>query len=128
MILLPDAGFSDHVSGFIALNCALEKLELITGIFDEATDGIAVITNYWREEQGGAKDWRYAGMLRSAGNKKLGIAELEGILAESALDHGMNVQAVVLEPDTRKVHIARGKPPIARGTWQSLDLSRWLAK
>lgn len=94
----------------------------------EATDGIAVITNYWREEQGGAKDRRYAGMLRSAGNKKLGIAELEGILAESALDHGMNVQAVVLEPDTRKVHIARGKPPIARGTWQSLDLSRWLAK
>ena len=93
----------------------------------EAADGIAAITNYWREEGGGAKDGRYAGMMKAAGNRKLGVADLEAILGGAAVPHGMNVQAVVLEPETRTAHIARGKPPIAQGTWQPLDLSPWLA-
>lgn len=91
-----------------------------------AVDGIGAITNYWKEEQGGAKDPRYATMLQAAGTRSLGVADLQAILAGAALDGSMNIQAVVLEPATRMAHVAQGKPPVARGTWQSLDLSPWL--
>jgi hypothetical protein len=92
----------------------------------EVADGIAAITNYWHEDKGGAKDPRYSNMLQAAGTKKLGVAELEGILAGAALSGGMNVQAIVLEPATRTAHIAHGKPPLAHGTWHTMDLSGWL--
>jgi hypothetical protein len=92
----------------------------------EVADGIAAITNYWHEDKGGAKDPRYAKMLQAAGSKKLGVADLEAILAGTALPQGMNAQAVVLEPETRMAHIAQGKPPVAQGTWRALDLSGWL--
>jgi len=91
-----------------------------------AENGIAAITNYWQEERGGAKDGRYSGMLKAAGSGKLGVSELEQILAGAALEHGMNTQAVILEPKTRLAYVARGKPPVARGAWESLDLSTWL--
>jgi len=93
----------------------------------EVERGLAAITNYWHEETGGAKDPRYAGMLQAAGEGKLGIPELQAILGGAALPHGMNVQAVILEPVTRIAHIAHGKPPVARGAWHTLDLSPWLA-
>jgi isopenicillin-N N-acyltransferase like protein len=92
----------------------------------DATVGLAAITNYWREDAGGAKDGRYAGMLKAAGERKLGVSDLQAILSESALGHGLNLQAVVLEPAGRKALVAKGKPPVARGTWYSLDLSPWL--
>ena len=92
-----------------------------------STDGLAIITNYWREEQGGAKDQRYGQMLRQAGNGKLGVGQLQGILAEAALGD-MNVQSVVLEPRSRTAHVAHGKPPVARGTWKTIDLSPWLGQ
>jgi hypothetical protein len=91
-----------------------------------STDGLATITNYWREEQGGAKDQRYGQMLRVAGKEKLGVGQLQGILAGAALGD-MNVQAVVLEPQSRTVYVAYGKPPVAGGTWRTIDLSPWLA-
>jgi hypothetical protein len=93
----------------------------------ETAKGLAAVTNYWHEETGGAKDPRYAGILKGAADKQLGVVELQAILAEAAMPNGMNVQAVVLEPATRTVHIAHGKPPLARGTWSVLDLSPWLA-
>ena len=40
----------------------------------------------------------------------------------------MNVQAVVLEPETRKAYLAVGKPPVAAGSWRVVDLAAWLAK
>lgn len=87
--------------------------------------GLAVITNFWNEEGGGAKDARYAGMLKAAGAGKLGAGDLQRILAGAALGE-MNVQSVVLEPEARRAHLAQGRPPVARGTWKPLDLARWL--
>jgi hypothetical protein len=52
---------------------------------------------------------------------------LQRILAESAIA-SMNVQAVVLEPETRRAYLAQGKVPVAKGTWKTLDLSAWLGK
>ena len=89
--------------------------------------GLAAITNFWHEERGGAKDGRYVHMLQSAGNEKLGVPDLQRILAEAAISD-MNVQAVVLEPETRRAHVAQGKIPVAKGTWKNLDLSAWLGK
>ena len=89
--------------------------------------GLAAITNYWHEDRGGAKDGRYAHMLQSAGKEKLGVLALQRILAEAAIPD-MNVQAVVLEPETRRAHIAQGRIPVAKGTWKTLDLSAWLGK
>jgi len=90
-----------------------------------STEGLATITNYWREEQGGAKDQRYGKMLSQAGSGKLGVTQLQGILAETALGD-LNIQAVVLEPRSRTAQVAHGKPPVARGTWTTIDLSPWL--
>jgi hypothetical protein len=89
--------------------------------------GIAAATNYWREDLGGAKDQRYAGMLSAAGDRKLGAVDLQAILGGAALRNGMNVQAVVLEPGLRAVRVARGKAPLALAEWDTLDLSPWLA-
>jgi hypothetical protein len=90
-----------------------------------SSDGLATITNYWREEQGGAKDRRYGQMLGAAGKEKLSLGQLQNILATTALGD-MNVQAVVLEPQSRTAHVAYGKPPVAKGTWKTIDLSPWL--
>ena len=90
-------------------------------------NGLAAITNFWHEESGGAKDGRYARMLKTAGKEKLGAAELQHILAEAAIA-GMNVQAVILEPETRRAYVAQGKAPVAGGAWRTLDLSAWLGK
>jgi len=87
--------------------------------------GLAVITNFWDEAQGGAKDGRYAGMLRAAGDGKLGPAELQRILAGAALGE-LNVQSVILEPQRRAAHVAHGKPPVAAGSWRTLELGAWL--
>ncbi len=89
--------------------------------------GLAVITNFWNEAQGGANDGRYAGMLKAAGDGKLGPSELQTILATSALRE-MNIQSVILEPETRAVRIAQGKPPVAAGTWRELELGAWLGR
>ena len=88
-------------------------------------NGLTAITNFWHEERGGAKDGRYAGMLKSAGDGKLGAIELQRILVGAALG-GMNVQSVVLEPDTRRAYLAQGKVPVAKGTWKTVELSAWL--
>ena len=87
--------------------------------------GLAVITNFWNEASGGAKDGRYHGMLKAAGTRKLGANDLQTILAGAALSE-MNVQSVVLEPETRRGYLAHGKPPVAHGSWKLLDLARWL--
>jgi isopenicillin-N N-acyltransferase like protein len=92
-----------------------------------ALAGLAVITNFWNEAQGGAKDGRHAGMLKAAGDRKLGPAELQRILAGAAL-RGMNIQSVILEPETRKAYVAHGKPPVAAGTWRTIELGAWLGK
>ena len=89
--------------------------------------GLAAITNFWHEERGGAKDGRYARMLQTAGNEKLGAADLQRILAEAAIP-SLNVQAVILEPETRRAVIAQGKTPVAKGTWKTLELAAWLGK
>jgi predicted choloylglycine hydrolase len=89
--------------------------------------GLAVVTNFWHEERGGAKDGRYARMLQTAGKEKLGAADLQRILAEAAIS-SMNVQSVVLEPETRRAIIAQGKTPVAKGIWKTLELSAWLGK
>ena len=89
--------------------------------------GLAAITNFWHEERGGAKDGRYARMVQTAGKQKLGAADLQQILAEAAIA-SMNVQSVVLEPETRRAIIAQGKVPIANGSWKTLELSAWLGK
>jgi hypothetical protein len=90
-------------------------------------NGLAAITNFWHEERGGAKDGRFARMLQTAGHEKLSATDLQRILAEAAIVE-MNVQSVVLEPETRRAIIAQGKVPIAKGTWKTLDLSAWLGK
>jgi hypothetical protein len=90
-------------------------------------DGLSVITNFWQEDQGGAKDQRYRRMLQAAGKAKLSVVDMKKILAETALGD-MNLQAIVLEPATRKAFVASGKPPVARGTWKQVDLSKWLGK
>jgi hypothetical protein len=90
-----------------------------------STDGLVPITNFWQEEKGGAQDQRYGQMLRRAGSGKLGLPQLQGILAETAVGD-LNVQAVVLEPHARTAHVAQGKPPVARGSWNTIDLSPWL--
>jgi isopenicillin-N N-acyltransferase like protein len=92
-----------------------------------AERGLAVITNFWNEDRGGAKDGRYARMLKDAGDGKLGSAELQGILAHAALRE-MNIQSVILEPETRKAHVAHGEPPVAAGTWRTIELGVWLGK
>jgi len=91
------------------------------------TSGLAAITNFWGEQRGGAKDERYARMMTLAGDSKLGVERLEHILGRLAI-RGMNIQAVVLEPETRKAYVARGKPPVAAGKWQVIDLSGWLGR
>jgi hypothetical protein len=88
-------------------------------------NGLAVITNFWDEAAGGARDNRYASMLKIAGNRKLDAGELQRILAQVALGE-MNVQAMVIEPATRKIYLARGKPPVAKGSWRILDLKKFL--
>ena len=89
--------------------------------------GLATITNFWHEERGGAKDDRYAGMVRTAGQGRLGVTELQRVLAQAAIA-SMNVQSVILEPQTRTAYVAQGKIPVAKGTWRSLDLAPWLGK
>jgi len=90
------------------------------------SNGLAAMTNFWHEEGGGAQDRRYGQMLKMAGQDKLGVSQLQAILAEAALGD-MNVQAVVLEPEARRAHVAQGKPPVAAGTWHTLDLRPWLS-
>ena len=92
-----------------------------------ADSGLAAITNFWHEERGGAKDGRYAGMLQAADREKLSATDLQRILAGSAIAE-MNVQSVILEPETRRATIAQGKIPVAKGTWKTLDLSPWLGQ
>jgi hypothetical protein len=92
-----------------------------------ALAGLAVITNFWNEARGGAMDGRYAEMLKAAGDGKLGPADLQRILAGAAL-RGMNIQSVILEPETRRARVAHGKPPVAAGTWRTLELAAWLGK
>ena len=87
--------------------------------------GLAAITNFWHEERGGARDGRHARMLQDAGKGTLGAADLPRILSEAAIA-SLNVQAVVLEPETRRAYIAQGKAPVAKGTWKTLDLAAWL--
>jgi hypothetical protein len=89
--------------------------------------GLAAITNFWREDSGEAKDKRYAGMLATAGTAPLDVPQLQDILADSALGE-MNVQAVILEPETYLAYVAGGKPPVARKVWKMLDLSPWLGR
>jgi isopenicillin-N N-acyltransferase like protein len=89
--------------------------------------GLGLITNFWHEARGGAQDGRYATMLKRAGEGKLGPTELQRILAGAAL-RGMNIQSVVLEPETRKAHVAHGKPPVAAGIWRTLELATWLKR
>ena len=50
--------------------------------------GLAAITNFWREERGGAEDGRYGRMLKLAGEAKLGANDLQRILAEVAESAG----------------------------------------
>jgi hypothetical protein len=117
----------------IPQNYALADRQSVRAIETSATHfqvrpveaGLAAITNFWNEARGGAKDGRYAGMLEAAGDGKLGVGELERILAGSAIKQ-MNVQAVVLEPETRKAYCAQGKLPVAAGVWRTLDLAPWL--
>lgn len=92
-----------------------------------AQAGLAVITNFWNEPQGGARDGRYARMLKAAGDGKLGPAELQRILAGVALRE-MNIQSVILEPESRRAYVAQGKLPVASGTWRTLELGAWLGK
>ncbi len=87
----------------------------------ESRGGTAVITNYWHEESGHASDGRYARLTAAAGAKP-GVAELEQALAATAIKR-LNVQAVVLEPETATAFVARGKPPVAQGSWARIDLS-----
>jgi hypothetical protein len=89
--------------------------------------GVALITNFWNEARGGAMDARYAGMTKAAGDRKLGAAELQSILAGAAL-RDLNIQSVILEPEARKAIVAQGKPPVAAGTWRTFDLGPWLGK
>jgi len=89
--------------------------------------GLSAITNFWHEERGGAKDGRYSRMVESAGKDRVGVTDLQRILAESAIP-SMNVQSVILEPETRRAYVAQGKVPIAKGTWRTLELSPWLGK
>jgi hypothetical protein len=87
--------------------------------------GLAAITNFWDEAAGGARDKRYATMLKLAGDRKLDATELQRILSHVALGE-MNVQSLVFEPETRKVYLAQGEPPVAKGSWRILDLRRFL--
>lgn len=89
--------------------------------------GLTAITNFWNEAGGGAKDHRYGGMLQAAGDRKLGAADLQRILAGAAI-RDMNIQSVILEPETRTAHVAHGKMPVASGTWRILALGRLLGK
>jgi len=40
----------------------------------------------------------------------------------------MNVQSVIVEPESRRACVAQGKVPIAKGAWKTLELSPWLRK
>jgi hypothetical protein len=87
--------------------------------------GLHGITNFWDEDRGGHNDGRYGRMMKSLADAKLGPAELQAALARVALGK-LNVQAALLEPATRTVHVAQGEPPVASGKWTRLDLAPWL--
>jgi len=84
------------------------------------------ITNYWDEERGGHTDGRYDSMMGYMQDDKLDPAHLQRVLERVAMGR-LNVQAVVLEPESRVAFVARGKPPVAAGTWTRIDLAPWLA-
>jgi hypothetical protein len=92
-----------------------------------SADGLARITNFWDEDRGGRTDGRYARLIETLPSAPLGPDDLKAALARAALG-ALNVQAVVIEPDTRVVHVARGKAPVASGTWSRLDLAGWLRR
>lgn len=85
--------------------------------------GLVAITNFYDEDKSPRP--RYAGMMAEAGQGKLGPEELKSILRSVALGD-LNVQAAVLEPATRVVHLSTGKAPAAEGPWVRLDLAPWL--
>jgi len=68
-----------------------------------------------------------APLVQSAGMDKVGVPDLQRILAESAIV-SMNVQSVIVEPESRRACVAQGKVPIAKGAWKTLELSPWLRK
>ena len=84
------------------------------------------ITNFWDEDKGGQTDGRYDSMMGYREGDKLDSAHLQRMLERVALGR-LNVQAVVLEPEARVAFVARGKPPVAAGTWTRIDLAPWLA-
>lgn len=92
-----------------------------------SADGLARITNFWDEDRGGRTDGRYARLIETLPSAPLGPDDLKAALARAVLGE-LNVQAVVIEPDTRVVYVAHGKAPVASGTWSRLDLAPCLRR
>ena len=54
------------------------------------------------------------------------VKALQAVLEQVALER-LNVQAVVIEPATRVIHLSTKSRPAARGPYSRLDLGPWLA-
>jgi len=91
-----------------------------------ARDGLHGITNFWDEDRAAKPGDRYTRMFAAAATGPQGVAALKAALKEVALG-SQNVQAVVLEPDRRRVWLSIGGPPAAGGPWVELDLADRLA-
>ncbi|MBN2493346.1 MAG: hypothetical protein JXR96_02040 [Deltaproteobacteria bacterium] len=106
-------------SGGAVVETGVERFRVRPGSGD-----LAVITNFYDEDRKGRSDGRYARMIAAIEGPQ-DADGLERVLARVALGE-MNVQAAVLVPADRVVHLSTGKPPAARGPWVRLDLEAWL--
>ena len=88
--------------------------------------GLAAITNFWNEDTANSRHKRYRALFAQVGEKKPDVPILKQALTEVALGK-LNVQALIMEPAQRIVHLSIGRPPAANGPWVRLDLSAWLA-
>lgn len=89
-------------------------------------EGLHGITNFWDEDRAAQSGGRYERMFHSVRQGKQGPGELRAVLRAVALGR-QNVQALVFEPDRRRVWISVGGPPAAGGPWVELDLAERLA-
>lgn len=87
--------------------------------------GLALVSNYWGEDRGAATDGRYPRLRAALAAGPVGVERLQQVLGAVAMGR-RNLQAVVLEPATRRAWLAWGQLPAAQGPYRALELSWWL--
>lgn len=82
------------------------------------------IANSQREDRDTLPNSRYSKMLQAA-SAPLSVTELKALMARVALGK-LNIQAAIILPRGRIVHLATQGRPAAAGPWRRIDLSRLL--